>query len=683
MTLARWVAALAGLLPVLGAGCGTKTQGQIMLVMQTDMALPKDINRIRVEVTRVNDGTVRYQKDFDKFGVDADGVAIRLPGTINFLAPEDPSEAFRFRVIATSSRNGPDKPSKRVFLREVVTTVPEDRTVTLPMNIEFLCGGSGEVAYDPFGEETFTNDCPEGLTCVAGTCVEREVTSESLPAFKAADVFGGGTGTGDGACFDTATCFDQGTDVPLDLAAFAADKTTCLGAASGEINVALRTEGAGICGATGCFIALDADRDAGWKPGPNGTIKLPAKVCEKVLESQEAMGGGEAMGGEEAFGGKIVGVVMAPVGAGKCQKKQLSVPTCGPWSAAGEDTYTQAKQRAIASGQRSPLALAVAGGNVCWTERGTFSAQGDPQKDGAVKAAPIDGGEPTVMAKGQASPHGLVAATVEMGRQFLLWTNAGDGTISTLPLVDPMAMPTQMPQEPRLLVDQRLQPEGIAVSAGLVYWTELASNQVYRVATTLDFMVLMGSEPQALDTSTLPMQPPLNAPRGITALQDTVCWTYEDKLMTSSGVVACSFASATALISSGERTPRAIALSADLTGATGIYWANFDAESTGGGIFWVPIVNGAPQGERTLIAAEDYPAGLVFDRGTLYWTSRSRGTVMSLAMGDTMPTKLAEGQKNPGAIAVDAEAIYWINEGTAAGTADAVPDGTVMKLPKK
>lgn len=636
-----------------------------MFAIQTDMSLPKDIDRIRIEVTYVTTGAFVFRRDFTKFdGSDS----IQLPATLGFYDPKDPGEAVRIRVIAS---HGSEESEKVKILREVVTTVPAERTATLPITIEFLCDGSGEAERDErgnikrdtnTGEVIVKNTCPEGRTCVAGACVPHELPSAMLLDYKDADIFGGGTGMGDGACFDPATCFDQGTDAPLDLAAFAADTTVCHAKASGELNVGLRTQGGGICGAAGCFVALNADSDAGWKPGPDGTITLPAKVCEN------------------AAAGKIVGVVTAPVGKGTCLKKQLSVPTCGAWSATGKDLYKPPpadQPTLIASGQNSPLSVGVALGSVYWTDRGTFDAKGDPKSDGAVKVVPVVGGDPTVIAAKQASPHGLA---MDIARQFVLWTNAGDGTIHAAPLVDYTKASTE-----KQLVDKLLQPEGIAVSGATVFFTELASNQVYRFDTEVigqDLGILAGSAPKVLGQPTQMV----NSPRGIAATKDVACWTYEDKLMTAGGVVACSFAGESVPISSGERTPRAIAMSADAGGnATGVYWANFDAMATGGGgIFMMPINQGmVPDATKTQIAAEDYPAGLVLDGQTLYWTSRSRGTVMSLKLGDTKPTELASGQQNPGAITVDPDAIYWINEGSAVGNVDAAPNGAVMKLAKK
>lgn len=672
MRQSRWLLALTGLLPGMVSACGTKVDGQLMLAVQTDMALPKDIDQIRIEVLRAKTGGVIFQNDYFKFG-NGDDKAIRLPATLGIIASEDASEAVKIRVIA--SHGSAEKPKVKV-LREVVTTVPTDRTATLPLTIEFLCDGSAEVERDPSGQikrdpsgnVIVKNACPGDLTCVAGACKPSAVPEAMLPTFEAKAVFGGGTGTGDGTCFDVAKCFDEGTDVKIDLDTFKSDSTLCQAQAevSDNINVALRTQGAGICGKSGCFVALNADSDTGWKPGSSGKILLPPKVCEKAAQ------------------GEIVGVVTAPVEKETCQKKQLSVPTCGPWSAVGGGDPKPPDPKlpaVIASGQSNPLSLFVARGNVYWTSRGTFDDQGTPKPDGAVKAAPIAGGQPKVIAAGQASPHGLAG---DDGKQLLLWTNASDGTIQWAPFLDEEAPMPAMPPKGKALINGRLQPEGIAVFGSMsglsVYWTELASNKVFHVDASVDGSGELSASGQGVELE--PLAPQVFAPRGITATRDGACWTYEDKLKSSSGVVGCSFSNKTVLIASGERTPRAIATGAGPGNTTRVYWGNFDAASTGGGIFMMPLLDGVPQGTmKETIASEDYPAGLLVDvdGGTLYWTSRSQGTVMRLRAGETKPTAIATGQQNPGALAVDKDAVYWINEGASDAVA---PVGAIMRVAK-
>ena len=131
---------IAGIVLACAPACSTKQSGQIMLAVQTDMSLPKDVDRVRIEVTRADSGSVIFKRDFERLGTDK---AIRLPATLGITAPEDASAAIVIRVIATQ---GSDE-SVRV-LREIATTIPTDRVATLPITLEFLCNGSGEAERD-------------------------------------------------------------------------------------------------------------------------------------------------------------------------------------------------------------------------------------------------------------------------------------------------------------------------------------------------------------------------------------------------------------------------------------------------------------------------------------------------------------------------------------------------------
>ena len=657
---------IAGIVLACAPACSTKQSGQIMLAVQTDMSLPKDVDRVRIEVTRADSGSVIFKRDFERLGTDK---AIRLPATLGITAPEDASAAIVIRVIATQ---GSDE-SVRV-LREIATTIPTDRVATLPITLEFLCNGSGEVERDKntnkvkrdaSGVVLVKSTCPDQQTCVAGLCAPSKVPSEDLPDYAQKRIFGGGTGSGDGACFDTSTCFAGGSDVVLDLDAFRVSKI-CKAPATGDINIALRTQGGGICGASGCFVALDAGGPSGWTAGDDGKILLPAGVCAK------------------AIAGDVVGLVTAPVGTDTCQKKQSSIPTCGSWSASGSDgSAPDPKQPTlVAPGQTNPVALAIADSKIVWTSRGTFDTSGNPNSDGSVKIVPFEGGQPLTIAAGQASPHDIA---VDAGRRFIVWTNAGSQQIMWASFADASLTPVGNP----LKIDGLLQPEGITVNNPTLYWTDLAGQKVFAIetdnaASSDDLVIASNAKPVEL----LPPSPPGSSPRGIAAAGKAVCWTYEDKLMTSEGVVACSLSNQTVAIATKQRTPRAIVMSVDANGnATSVYWANFDARSKdpllpGGGI-WKVDLSGMSPGAPVSIAEEDYPAGLAVDSdGTLFWTSRSSAGAVMMKKGDATPTVLVEDQRNPGAIVVTDDTVFWINEGTTNPPEGAVPDGAIMKVAK-
>jgi hypothetical protein len=76
--------------------------------------------------------------------------------------------------------------------------------------------------------------------------------------------------------------------------------------------------------------------------------------------------------------------------------------------------------------------------------------------------------------------------------------------------------------------------------------------------------------------------------------------------------------------------------------------------------------------------------GLALDAEWIYWTEQSNGTVLRRRKNSPDgPEVLAVGQRHPGAIAVDARAIYWVNQGTPAGLeAFELADGQIVRLAK-
>src|SRR3954463_16280151 len=80
------IAALASLAAGGGLGC-SKTQGELMLVVQTDMDMPKDIDRIRIEV--LSTGIPRYTETHENLG---DASSLLLPATLGIVASDsDPT----------------------------------------------------------------------------------------------------------------------------------------------------------------------------------------------------------------------------------------------------------------------------------------------------------------------------------------------------------------------------------------------------------------------------------------------------------------------------------------------------------------------------------------------------------------------------------------------------------------
>ncbi|MBI3204846.1 MAG: hypothetical protein HYZ29_25140, partial [Myxococcales bacterium] len=94
------------------SGKEAPAKGQLMIAVQTDMSIPKDVDTIRVEVTA--DGDMLFGNSYD---VGPSG--LRIPATLAVVAGEGKSRPIRIRVMARQA-------GKLRTLREAVTTVPQD-----------------------------------------------------------------------------------------------------------------------------------------------------------------------------------------------------------------------------------------------------------------------------------------------------------------------------------------------------------------------------------------------------------------------------------------------------------------------------------------------------------------------------------------------------------------------------
>jgi hypothetical protein len=287
--------ALGSTLVVAPACSGNKepAPGQLMLSIQTDMAIPKDVDTVRIEVSAY--GNLLFGNDYQ---VGASG--LRIPATLALVAGKDPAAPVRIRVIARKGGNN----GKARVLREVVTTVPTDRIAMLRIPIHWLCDGSA-VEQTPGDVQS---SCTQGQVCVAGTCQDPSLRVTSLETFAPEAVFGGASGPGvGGTCLDTVACFSQGQQAAVDLATC----TVPVPSGGAGVNVAVlrapNTEG--ICGTQACLVPLDAESAEGWQQDGQRAF-LPQAVCNRIKD------------------GKAQGVAVTTA----CPTKTQRVPPCGPWS---------------------------------------------------------------------------------------------------------------------------------------------------------------------------------------------------------------------------------------------------------------------------------------------------------------------------------------------------------------
>lgn len=626
---------------VAGIGCA-EAPGELVLVVQTDLSLPEDIDTIRIEISR--DGIPKYKEDFSELGVSS---TFLLPATLGIVPPDDdPGATAQIRVSARSQ-------GVVRAVREVVTQVPNARVATLHVPIEFLCLGSAQPLVD--AEDNVVSVCPQGTTCEAGVCRPRELSEseiERLSDYAAAEVFGGSTEEQKRQCLDVATCFEgaQGNVVMIDPA----DCTVSVDLPGESLNVALVAETEGMCNGVGCLVALNAGSETGWTRLADGRIQLPPGACapDPALDRSPVLSA----------------VVIPVVDQEQCPSKTAAIPTCGPWSAVGNSAPV-AEAVAQASGQISPSSIRFSGNAIVWTSSGNavVSETGEVTgfNGGSVSILPLGTRDiARIEARPGLAPRVVVAA--DDGR--LYWTEAAAmpgaaAILSAEPTGDDSNVPSSHPL-PQGFDAHRL--EGLAVAQGAVFWTDFGKGVVGRLP------VDPGSPTILVDQQRLPF-------RIAAVSRDFACWTNEGSLQTPDGSVRCMSVQdeATAAFSlldvaTGQATPRALAVTADA-----VYWANFDSEAQpGGGQVMKATRNGATITAVEVLASDQvYPSGLAVDGDDVYWTNRGDGTVM-VRRGSTGALELiAERQARPGEIALTESTIYWINEGQGA-------TGTIMSRAK-
>jgi hypothetical protein len=279
-----------------------KPTGQLVLALQTDLALPKDIDTVRIQVR--SNGRDHFDRSYP-FGPGEN----KIPATLTLLAGDDPKQPFELRVLAF--RQGEIR-----TLSKTITTIPAERTALLRVPIQWFCYRQAEAGGElEFRSTCETSDGPDSA-CLGGTCVDANVDSKELPDFEPEVVFGGGESATDpeAECFPTETCFDAGLDVVPD-----ADCVVEVPDSSPErLNFAVVTAMAGICSAStgACYVPLDRTRElGGWteieaEGSATPRYALPAAVCERLEDGR----------------GLRVRATRA------CSAKTASRPTCGEWS---------------------------------------------------------------------------------------------------------------------------------------------------------------------------------------------------------------------------------------------------------------------------------------------------------------------------------------------------------------
>jgi alpha-tubulin suppressor-like RCC1 family protein len=260
--------------------------GGLAIVLESDMSIPKDIDRVTLQVTQQGQSLLHVDRNVG-------AAALPIPSTFEVKST---GNAAPVSIQAVAYKSG----QARVE-RDAVTPIPDDHVGELQLALNYLCVGTAQTEADGGVGST----CPDGQTCAQGACVTATVPASSLPTYApgASDT---GPDSSVSGCFDVQACFASAVAAPVDMATCTASLPS--GASAATINVALQfpSGSAGVCGPMACWVVFDEGTD--WTVS-GSQIKLPAGACTSAA----------------AQGATLV-VTTA------CTAKTEAVPECGAWS---------------------------------------------------------------------------------------------------------------------------------------------------------------------------------------------------------------------------------------------------------------------------------------------------------------------------------------------------------------
>jgi Abnormal spindle-like microcephaly-assoc'd, ASPM-SPD-2-Hydin len=231
----------------------------------------------------------------------------------------------------------------------------------------------------------------------------------------------------------------------------------------------------------------------------------------------------------------------------------------------------------------------------------------------------------------------------------IYWSNdvSTNGAIKAVPLT-PGGTAT-------IVVNNQINPAGVAVDASRVYW---ATENSSCCPGAIKAAPLAGGTPAILANKQ-------DNPVGVAVDSSHIYWA--NQATSTIREAPLTGGTATFLNKAGSTGAKPAGVAVD---GSHIYWANFAA----GTINAAPLTPGAPV--ATLVGAQVQPFGVAVDASHIYWANQggggiTSGTIMEANLDGTGVTPLVTGQNKPAGVAVDSSHIYWANSGN--GTINAAP----------
>jgi hypothetical protein len=297
----------------------------------------------------------------------------------------------------------------------------------------------------------------------------------------------------------------------------------------------------------------------------------------------------------------------------------------------------------LASGQDSPLHLAIDATNVYWTN----------SLGGTVMACPKAGcgAGPTTLATGQGSTDRIVATA-----GGLAWTNYG-ATIGYCPIPGCAG-------GPQSIATGQASTVGVAMDSANVYFTTTGDSSVKACARTG-----CGASPTLLSS-------PQATPTGMGLAGSLLVWT-DDTTGDTGSVLGCTLPTCGNVTTYAQNLESPGFVAAD---AQNVYFTTQGLDPDRQGAVWSCPVAGCPGATAPILTGQTYASVIVVDGPNLYWTNGGHfpgaadGEVVRCQAASCAATRtvLAAGYNRPWGIAVDAAYVYF----TATG------NGSVLRVPK-
>jgi hypothetical protein len=261
-------ACTVGVLAAALAACSAKhdpAPGEIFLAIDSNLKFPDDIDGIGISI-KDQQGIVSEDNVFPL----GPGDGAQLPATLAVI--RGTTEPITIRAVGY-------KGTTPITVREVITTIPADRTALLHVDLSFLNEGLVTMPASSTLVSQLTVPCENNTSPVGGTCQSFTLDSATLPTYDPTQV---GTSDGASASVDIDDCLTGGSSVTPDTT----DCTIALPSAAANIGLMLPANSPGWCNGESCVVpligsAVDGTVGDGWMLMPDGKVHLPQGVCAK------------------------------------------------------------------------------------------------------------------------------------------------------------------------------------------------------------------------------------------------------------------------------------------------------------------------------------------------------------------------------------------------------------------